>query len=501
MPKQNPIPLFPLSKYEVPKDARKVIAERAVARHGLNREYSLMDDSPHIADFHRRQDMLIADAKNFFKNPQELPERPDFNPKPDARSGDVLKAGCKKFGCVIVGESHNSVASKQLLIDNMKDLSKRKWMGGGGVRTLYMEHLMSDLHGDLLTEYATTKIMPPELKNHLELLDAGHRTDEQGKCTFLALVESAVNAGVRVVPLDTAASYYLEGDLKEERIPVGNYVAAQRILQDRSGPAIALVGNGHANAREGRPGIAELIGGLGIRVSDVPEKQVFRACKDPGAQLQASAISSRTKEIKCDLLIEIPTHLGERTARSRASVHHPAPLPPPRSGAQLGSAQPPGAGQFLITGAAGHLSMQHRSRDGSVKTTPIHENQGGRLYIKRIGGPWNFDENKTFDSPVSLVREVHRQTGLMYQGPIPRIDRSTPQSETQTTSPPQRDEATISTPADKATQDAHAAGGPPRLGEGQRPGTSRPSYMPDQATSSGSPTIGTPERDENDHQR
>ncbi len=433
-----------LSEYDIPKEAREPIAERALARHGLNREYTMMNESPHIADFYRRQDKLLADSRDFFRKPPELPERPSFNLKPDAQGGDILKTGCKKFRCVIVGESHNSVASKQLLIDNMKDLSKSRLRGGGGVKTLYMEHLMSDLHGDLLAEYARTKTMPVELKKHLDQLDQGHRTDDHGKYTFRALVESAVNAGVRVVPLDTAASYYLAGELKDERITVGNYIAAQRILQDRSGPAVALVGSGHANAREGKPGIAELTGGLGVRVSDVPEKAAFRACKDPGEQLRESAISSHTKEIKCDVLIEMPTHHGERTARSQAPSDHPAPLPPPRSErAQGRSAQhdPPRTGQFVITAAAGHWSMQHRSRDGTVKITPIRENQEGRLYIERTGGPWNFDQSRTFDSPFDLARAVQRQTGLIHRGQLPTFDRSTPQGEAQTTSPPERDNA------------------------------------------------------------
>lgn len=103
---------------------------------------------------------------------------------------------------LIVCESHVEQSSKALLIDQMKALKQQ------GVKTLYMEHLFTDLHQADLDTFQRTGVLPPALKDRLWTLDRGHMPEYRGPHTYTSVVEVAGKHGLRIRALDCVSSYH-----------------------------------------------------------------------------------------------------------------------------------------------------------------------------------------------------------------------------------------------------------------------------------------------------
>jgi hypothetical protein len=175
-----------------------------------------------------------------------------------------------------IGELHHHQSSKKFLIDNMPTLK------ANGVEIIYLEHVFYDTQKELFEAYfsSDTLRLPVILQDYLYFLDERFKLSDGKMFTpysFTGLVVQAKRYGIRVIPIDTRASYETGSALS---IGVGqdpgfrclmmNYVAAMRHLeQDTRQKAIFFVGSAHLNAvNSGVPGIQEITGAATLVIED-----------------------------------------------------------------------------------------------------------------------------------------------------------------------------------------------------------------------------------------
>jgi len=215
---------------------------------------------------------LITKANRYFDE-FKAEDKPCLAPLKKFKSKDslgVMTELLKDSPGLVIGETHDSVASKRELIKNMKKLKAQ------GVSTFYMEHICADSHGKALSEYMSApkgSPMPARLKTYLDMQTEGQSGPGQklnSQYNFTTLVESAKDAGLEVVALDTAKTYATSLDNSENtRTKVMNYYAAEKIrLHQPEGKWIAFVGSAHATTYEGVPGLAELHGVRSLVIDD-----------------------------------------------------------------------------------------------------------------------------------------------------------------------------------------------------------------------------------------
>ncbi|WP_024644746.1 membrane-targeted effector domain-containing toxin [Pseudomonas syringae] len=363
--------------YEMPLDTRTTFHTLAnFEKRGLDMEYFFDDpEFETVRDiFALRRKRLQQDAATI--SVAELPPRPVLPViTPQTSTSELLETLYTQADGIVIGESHFSVASKKLIIDNLPLLSEQN------VRTLYMEHLLTDIHQADLDRFFETGQMSKTLLHDLKTLDQGHYTDPNKVYTFEQLVIKARQQGIEVRAIDCASSYHLKGIAREEAITrqqMMNYFASRTLRRHQevmgSHRWIALVGNSHANVYQGVvPGIAELQGGIGLRVVDVATGQSRGVFPDPG-ELVSGRIATHKVHIKSDYRVEIEVPRPANTARPTRPLAIEQRLAKP--------------GMFLVEEGEGNLqTIVHRARDTLVYRTPVRVNGKGKLYVERLSWP------------------------------------------------------------------------------------------------------------------
>lgn len=330
-------------------------------------------------DFKRLRDDLRNDADAFFTTLQ-LPPRPEI---PDLRTDAPLKSTLKtlfqRSPGLVIGESHAGIGSKQFLIEQMPRLAKLK------VRTLYMEHLMTDFHQADLDAFSRTGDMSPQLETYVETLDKGHRTDPTGKYTFMAVLKAARANRVRIRAIDCMASYRLDGVGGPERTlrqKMMNYFAKGVIEADQasnSGNWVALVGNSHANTYQGIPGVAELEGAIGLRIEDVRVMESGAVTPDPAAEMFDS-MGRRAGTVKSDLRLQYLSEAPRQETDLENTLLHP--------------------GMFTLERTAEGVTLIHRNKAGAAVHTEV-KHEGNRVYIDRPA--WPRVSGRRFDTLADLT--------------------------------------------------------------------------------------------------
>lgn len=263
---------------------------------------------------------------------------------------------------LVVGEAHTSQASKQFLIEHMKLLKEQ------GVKTLYFEHLLTDLHQHELNVLHDTFTMPVHLKAYLKRLDAGQMPHYEGPHTFTNVIKAANKYGIRVRALDCTASYHIKGVQSEHpRNTLFSYFANQVIKTDQAarGPHkwLAFVGSAHTDMNARVPGIAQLQEAVSLHVRDAASTAV-RSLR-PGAW-EVDEFSSLALRSDFVLQVGIP-----------GRVDLPLPVPPNRSRLHT-------PGYFFIEHRSPGLThLVHRSSSGDIVETPIQINDRGEFFIER----------------------------------------------------------------------------------------------------------------------
>ncbi|MHC8402624.1 membrane-targeted effector domain-containing toxin [Pseudomonas sp. MDT1-17] len=391
-----------LSSYEVPLQLREELSNAAQG----SEDRALMDvfDSLKEGDPYREfkaiRKRLYQDASRFYEAPQ-LPTRPPMPELAPASDGKtIIHSVLEDARGLVVGESHSEIGSKQFLIDNMETLARRN------VKTLYMEHLLTDFHQVDLDSFFDNKVMPASLEKYLEGLDAGHITDPLKRYTFLELVKAANKNGVRVQAIDCMASYRVNGMRfapgefhagSTARQKMMNFYSREVIRADQAARGthkwVALMGNSHANTFEGVAGVSEMEEAIGIRIEDVAEGTSKGIEVDPGRTLSDGNIDSSSSLVKSDfvLQVEIPW-----AAKSLPEIESLLSRP----------------GMYTLKQELRHLFLVHRSKDHSIVRTLIEES-GGRFYIERPS--WVSMNKQRFNSIPALLKGLDRM-GLKLAG-------------------------------------------------------------------------------------
>lgn len=266
-----------------------------------------------------------------------------------------------------------------------------------GVKTLYMEHLLSDQHQNDLDRCFSPKIkqIPPELRRYLEHLNWGFNIEN--KYNFLSLIETANVNGIKVVAIDAVASYHVEkkSSVKNCRISMMNYYAQGVIHHHQKEPGkwIALVGNQHANTFENIPGLAELTAGIGIRVKETRCKtSVIKP--DNGEILLSASSDGPAMEynfIKSDFVLTTPDKKGYNTVSKTDEIEKRLKT-----------------GFFTID--TERLMLKHRSREGSVINTPLNKELDGAWFITKP--EWREINNKRYTFIQDLVNDLKTTMGM-----------------------------------------------------------------------------------------
>lgn len=351
--------------FDLPTDIRGDIEVIRQGRRGLDTHYS--QANPRLvgaqSTFSQTRQRLLDSAKAFFK---------DFTPPKRSVPANLATATSEavfferlyqqKLGLVI-GEAHIAQSSKRLLIDTMKQLKKQ------GVKTLYIEHLLTDLHQEALDTYRRSLKMPSILEHYLTTLDGGHMPRYSGSNTFTNVLKAANKYGIRIRALDCTASYHVKGlNGLEARNEMFSYFANEVIKADQlaEGPHkwVAFVGSSHTDIYLGVPGLAQLQDAVSLHVRDTAP-ELARPLHSGGWQVVEEGPGVA---LHSDFKIE--------TGISGIPMHQPVPLP------QRSSLTEPG--QFIIERpTASEINLVHFSRSNEILTTPIQIDEKGQFFIER----------------------------------------------------------------------------------------------------------------------
>ncbi|RZI76004.1 MAG: membrane-targeted effector domain-containing toxin [Pseudomonas sp.] len=373
-------------RYQLPGDMQSIFHDLAHFRHrGLNPDYSFIES--HLIEVRERffelANTLQKDARSVLN--LALPERvmlPEV--KADTPLSMFIEELYENTSGVVIGESHSARASKRFILDNMEHLARQD------VRTLYMEHLLTDLHQADLDRFAETGLMSKRLLHDLKHMDKTFLTDPTGAYSFENLVIQAKRHGIEIRAIDCTASYFirhLPSNSNTTRQQVLSYFASRTIRKHQQvmGPHkwIALVGESHANTfKNSVPGIAELEQGIGVRVMDVAPGKARGIMIDPGEQV-AAGLGHEPVLVKNDFRVEI-----ELPARPQLAT----PV-----GGRLHS-----PGMFLLDeSVALRPTIVHRSRDRTLKHTPVRFNTAGKAYVERES--WPQVNRQPFDDVQALI--------------------------------------------------------------------------------------------------
>lgn len=389
--------------YEMPMQTRSNLHKLAYfERKGLSEGYSSgvaeLDEVREL--FLLKRSRLHDDARTI--GAVERPARPALpQVEPQISLPELLEALYRENDGVVIGEWHSFVASKQLIIDNLEQLSQQN------VKTLYLEHLLTDLHQADLDRFFETGEMSKSLLHDLRELDNGMRTDPNNVYTFEQLVIKAQEHGLEVRAIDCAASYHIKGvggRTDPTRQQMMNYFASRTIRKHQevmgSHKWIALVGSSHAGTYQRVvPGIAELEGGISLNIAQVKPGQSTGVMPDPG-EFSPTGLRQEMVEIKGDYRLEM--EVPERTA---------ALLSPEQIADEEILHR---SGMFRVRkGEGDQRVIVHRSRDLEIHRTPVLSNPDGKVYVFR---PRWGDIHLTPYQDIDTLIDALKKIGLVHVG-------------------------------------------------------------------------------------
>ncbi|WP_242205066.1 MULTISPECIES: membrane-targeted effector domain-containing toxin [unclassified Pseudomonas] len=275
---------------------------------------------------------------------------------------------------LLIGESRFTVSSKTLLKKHMKTLKS------SGYDTLYVQHLLTDLHQAELDIFFQTQRMPDRLRSYLRILDSTLMGSSGGVPLYTELVHAAAKNNIRIRALDCTASYHLDGVTEKNisRNRMFNYFATHLIEADQlaHGPHkwVALIGRTSTNYNLGVPGLADTLGAVSLQVRDTPQ-ELAKGVHQGAWEVVNSEVNSGVFALRSDFNLDI--------AVSRAKK--PAPI---RSPSRTRLTQ---AGHFLIERPGpSEINLVHKSATGDIVSTPIQVDDKGLFFIDR----WNKKEQR-----------------------------------------------------------------------------------------------------------
>ena len=189
-----------------------------------------------------------------------------------------------------VGECHKDISPKAFLIANMNRFKAE------GFEVLFMEHLSKDPE----YRYEKSEIEHSEspLRKKLLRLDKGHMGEFGGKLldeinTYTGVVAAAMEAGIKVIPLEISDENYRKNPNGESRM-ISLSKQAQGVIEFESNKYftenerplkwIAFIGSAHLHTNYGVPGLCDLISGVeSISIGDTKDRylEMYQIFKEP----------------------------------------------------------------------------------------------------------------------------------------------------------------------------------------------------------------------------
>lgn len=362
------------SDFDISPSLSDDIARMAVEPHGLDTRYPPRAPSRQEAffEFSRLRSSLKTRAEHFFGS-YVPPARPALVSVTASTTPEsfLKQIGDSRLSGLVIGEGHSHRSSKALLRQQMKKIKE------AGFKTLYVEHLLTDLHQAELDVFHRTQRMPARLKAYLSRQDRGHMPLYSGPDTYSQVIQAAGKYGIRVRALDCSASYHLKGIADTTaRNRMFSYFAAQVIQADQAAQGahkwIAFVGSAHTNNNLGVPGLAEMLGAASLHVRDTPPalaRSIHRGFWETDITDPASVA------LRSDFKLDVAT-----ATRTMPSLF----MPKDRSRLTR-------AGHYLIERpSTAETRLVHRSGTGDITTTPIQVDDNGLFFIER----WNKQDKR-----------------------------------------------------------------------------------------------------------
>ncbi|PTT28580.1 toxin [Pseudomonas sp. HMWF021] len=382
------------NEFDIEPSLHEEIIRQARDPQGLHSTYAPGNPAgePAYKAFLETRGRLDSEAKSFFAD-YTPPARTSLPTLPaNATTNDLLQTTAdSRLSGVVFGESHNMQSAKAELINQIAAFKN------AGIKTLYVEHLLTDLHQAQLDTFLRTQQMPDRLGDYLRTQDVRQMPNYEGANTYTAVIQTAAKYGMRVRALDCAASYYLRGlDDEVSRFRMFSYHASKVIQNDQlaEGPHkwIAFVGNTHTNYNHGVPGLAEMLGAVSLHMRDVAPglgRGIYPGSWEPISE----GLKTKTVALRGDFRLDV----------EMPNTPRPAAVVP------IDRARLTGNGQFLIEHTDNALpSLVHRSRSGDIVRTPIQVDDTGLLFIDR----WE-KKDQRFTHMEKLVQMLVRDVGLI----------------------------------------------------------------------------------------
>lgn len=244
--------------------------------------------------------------------------------------------------------------------------------------------------------------MDPVLDTFLKQQDAGHQLPANTAYTYSNLVREARRHGIKIKALDCMASYYSKGmptaNSALHRYEMFSYFASSVIRSHVESTGvhkwIALTGNTHANTFKGVPGLSELEGAVGMRITDVPSSHKLQVRQDL-SDLITPFLGADVTFMKNDYWLK----LNIRGADAKKTVLTAAEI-----AAKLDK---PGA--FLFNNSPEGAQLIHRSNSNEIVHTPLQTSESGQFFIERPH--WEQVHQKRYILVSKLIHDL-QITGL-----------------------------------------------------------------------------------------
>lgn len=238
---------------------------------------------------------LLSEAENFLAT--VTPFHLNFSSDSSASEPELIHNLLKDHEGLIIGEGHSSLMSKKFFLENVEKFKQE------GVATLFLEHIVYDTMQDELDAYfeQTTDELPSMLNLYLRTLDTKFfiRDENLG---YTALVVGAKKAGIRIVAIESEASYRAgsssrDGVSGSDRHKAMNYQAHKIIKKEKGkGKFVALVGSTHMTRYMKVPGLTEML--------RCPHVLVAKSCENEakGITYNEKNVGRSTDEVGIDLV-------------------------------------------------------------------------------------------------------------------------------------------------------------------------------------------------------
>lgn len=368
-----------LSEFDLP-DSHRALFQNALLKPGRTRDLFDTDYSNSPAAFWQTQLALKRTAKDYFTTYKTQPKA-TLPPLTATHSfNDFVDGAYQAADGLVIGADYTSIAGKQLLGTNMRTFAQKH------VKTLYLEHLLTDFHQADLDLLFRTQHMPGALKTYLESLDKRFGLGRHEGFTYI--VGKAAKHGLRIQALDCAASHRVSRAW-HSRSSMMNYFAAKRILDDQAahGPHrwVAFMGRTHTDTvddwspTENLAGVARLTQVPSLHVEDVPFTQAKPLHRDPGTHYQGfmQVDQHRTWDFFVQGDFKLDVAVPVRPTPPDLAIHRsPVALP-----IEQRLKRP---GEFLIERPnSSQIQIRHRSRSGELVTTEVQVDASGQYFIER----------------------------------------------------------------------------------------------------------------------